>query len=1177
MATYNALSSFPNCPSLNVNFRIHLQRRCACGALLCSPWRPDANSAPHHLTGLHDRHPILPFYPGELPKQSRHNRAYPPATSAVSKSSQVQTSNARDGSSPNLPQQQRRQAGPFQSLSSLPPHLNQMQQRQKQLHQQDEQKLQQQKRKHEKQQQQRLPSGAAQNPRRRQQLGSSQVAGSQDHMVGGVGWRGDRQEGPGDRGVANWVGPADGDGGSVGVGGGGNGIWIADGKGREGGSGRGKGRNDRAFGGEGSAAELLSPTSDADNPSEATTELLAQLEEPKPLLLPSLLGQPSPPLPSLPPSPPPPPLLPSVPPEPSLQWQLRQQKRQRSRRPLRSRRLMPYIGDATFVHSLSDDASSAPYKNEDADGVEEGLMELLWSADRRQSVDEIFRDGAAMADGDGTAGAAAVNPPWTPAARIAAVPAGTSGKAKATDKAAAAGGGTRLASPATIDPTQVLRRAGGYFQHKAQLLAPLFQRRLEKNPVTLARLEGMSESYTNDAALAAAAQLPPSVTASASASRGQDSGTAVGSYRYGIGAQGQIIDLVRQARSRAATEVPDRVRRRILAAGEALAGNKTPSRRQLPTETEAETVGEEDNEPGIVGGLEQNDLEGLLGGVELGFGDDDGNSVSEEGRRRDLDLDLDFELDIEDPDFHTAEVKVIRDLARLVGVAPGSVAARAAAVSGMQVAGRAAAAAVAVGPADDAVGLRRRRRQNDDEEEEDAKALFLKAMEAYDDDDDDDGDDNDDLDIDGEDDEDDDGSGLAEAEKDEDEDEDEALGKPLKNDSPLEVGGLGEEEEQEEEEAEGEMGVMYGSRDSGVESKGIGKEDYRTDSYDNEDIYDGDDDDDDYDDDSQVEALLDDLLSFGGQQAEAPLAAPAAAVPSGIPARDGGVVANDAPTESGFKERLNSGGSGTSSSNSSVNWLADGDTPLPPAAAATTNMLAARSAAISVFRVRGPGSAARARGSGGGEKSPSASAAAAAAVPLSSPPVYGAVKLSTSTTRKGQQRPPPQRAAQLQGKGGYLGPLPSDDWRLYDISSSLVKGTRTAGSSSSGTATEADFTDGGGTTDFPAAAPRPPRLVLKAFLYCIGRDEVYDALWRTDLIDRLEFVTRMRDADLVLHRSPGLGERQFALEDLRIGAKRARIPFVSVREASEQELVSALERALRRFDEMCDKVILESE
>ncbi|GIL62589.1 hypothetical protein Vafri_16775 [Volvox africanus] len=182
-------------------------------------------------------------------------------------------------------------------------------------------------------------------------------------------------------------------------------------------------------------------------------------------------------------------------------------------------------------------------------------------------------------------------------------------------------------------------------------------------------------------------------------------------------------------------------------------------------------------------------------------------------------------------------------------------------------------------------------------------------------------------------------------------------------------------------------------------------------------------------------------------------------------------------------------------------------------------------------------------------------------------------------TRKDRYRP--QLDAQQRGKGGYLGPLPSDDWKLYDISSPLVKGTRAAGSSlsasSSATVTEADLTDGGGTSDFPAAASRPPRLVLKAFLYCIGRDDVYDALWRTDLIDRLEFVTRMRDADLVLHRSPGLGERQFALEDLRIGAKQARIPFVSVRKASEQELVPALERALRRFDKMCDQVILESE
>ncbi|GLC77080.1 hypothetical protein PLESTF_001881800 [Pleodorina starrii] len=96
--------------------------------------------------------------------------------------------------------------------------------------------------------------------------------------------------------------------------------------------------------------------------------------------------------------------------------------------------------------------------------------------------------------------------------------------------------------------SQALRRGGGYFLHKAQLLAPLRQRRLARNPVTLARLEGMSEAYTNAAALAAAARLREMP------------------YRYGIGSRGQIIDLVRQARVLAAGEVPERVRRRILAA-----------------------------------------------------------------------------------------------------------------------------------------------------------------------------------------------------------------------------------------------------------------------------------------------------------------------------------------------------------------------------------------------------------------------------------------------------------------------------------------------------------------------------------------------------------------------------------------------------------------------------------
>lgn len=47
------------------------------------------------------------------------------------------------------------------------------------------------------------------------------------------------------------------------------------------------------------------------------------------------------------------------------------------------------------------------------------------------------------------------------------------------------------------------------------------------------------------------------------------------------------------------------------------------------------------------------------------------------------------------------------------------------------------------------------------------------------------------------------------------------------------------------------------------------------------------------------------------------------------------------------------------------------------------------------------------------------------------------------------------------------------------------------------------------------------------------------------------------------HRTPAPGERQFALEQLRLGARGARIPFVSVASASEAELAPRLTALMR--------------
>lgn len=110
-----------------------------------------------------------------------------------------------------------------------------------------------------------------------------------------------------------------------------------------------------------------------------------------------------------------------------------------------------------------------------------------------------------------------------------------------------------------------------------------------------------------------------------------------------------------------------------------------------------------------------------------------------------------------------------------------------------------------------------------------------------------------------------------------------------------------------------------------------------------------------------------------------------------------------------------------------------------------------------------------------------------------------------------------------------------------------------------------DFSGAAGAA--PAGAP-PARPPLRAFLYCLGQGEVYDALWRAEdeLVERLVFVTRLRDADVVLHRLPLKGERQFALDDLRRGAKAAGIPFLSVHEATGRQLGPKLRQVLRQFD-----------
>ncbi|GLC35019.1 hypothetical protein PLESTM_000270300 [Pleodorina starrii] len=1026
--------------------------------------------------------------------------------------------------------------------------------------------------------------------------------------------------------------------------------------------------------------------------------------------LPSLEPQ-SPPLWS-----PPPPGRPPPPPPPPPAY--------RSRPPLRSRRLVPYASDTGFP-----DPESSGHGGEEAeDEIEEGLMELLWSADRRRSTNGIFREGAAAAAtataATAAAGAAAGMGAGGGAARLRAAaawrragPADNRDLAVPAMLATAAATATAVAAAAEAEAGQeaerALRRGGGYFLHKAQLLAPLRQRRLARNPVTLARLEGMSEAYTNAAALAAAARLREMP------------------YRYGIGSRGQIIDLVRQARVLAAGEVPERVRRRILAA----AGGGTDGGRHRGRHRSRAVAGEMEDDDSDDGVPREDEF-----GDEFDAADEETEEVEEAGaasrrRRRgssrgsdglqDLDLDLD-----DDPDVLEVEAEATRELARLVGVSAGSVAARAAALSpGLRLGhqqgpqGRGAA---------DGGGGGKAPQRRPWEEEEDAQAAFLRAMEGDEGDEEDEaaeeeevGKDSDGLDEfeDGL------GSGLEDdgedifgEEGDEEEEEEQGEGEEEEANE--------EEEEEEEEGVQGEFVMLSRGASGGLRQAAVGveaavpsgrsaeliratapapdaaardersggppaeaaaealhrngglglDEPFRGNDADDgavDEEHDLDDDDEVYD--SRVEALLDELLSFGAEaeagdevrEAEAPgwrgggASRKAAEEGTRPDAAAWPVAATDYSSGVGVVERLLGGmvpspqapaaaaaassAAAAAAADTGAGWVkgrAGGDRLAvgPTAAASAADAAAAQSAAAAVFQVRPPGAAgvgaggvsagaavarsarrpkatqeaaaaddeppaaavaavagagavdragaANAGDVGSGAKpadvsgtpqmgakptGPAAAAAAAAeSTPRQAPPkdVPAAAAKSPRPTRKqagagGQQR---ERA-----KGGYLAPVPVG-WHLYGSApAAQPDGSETPGPPAAAPAAAAAREEDEAVEAAAGAAASSPRLVLRAFLYCIGRDEVYDALWRSDLMDRLEFVTRMRDADVVLHRrvpaSPAPGERQFALEELRTGARRARIPFVSVRQATEQELGPALERVFRRFDSMYDKVL----
>lgn len=95
--------------------------------------------------------------------------------------------------------------------------------------------------------------------------------------------------------------------------------------------------------------------------------------------------------------------------------------------------------------------------------------------------------------------------------------------------------------------------------------------------------------------------------------------------------------------------------------------------------------------------------------------------------------------------------------------------------------------------------------------------------------------------------------------------------------------------------------------------------------------------------------------------------------------------------------------------------------------------------------------------------------------------------------------------------------------------------------------------------DYESALSLDPGFpTLKAFLYCVTRDQIFAALWALDLADKIEFVPTLDTADVVIHRRPRPGEKQFSYSHLLKQAKELGIPFCSINEPSKRELRASL-------------------
>jgi len=99
-----------------------------------------------------------------------------------------------------------------------------------------------------------------------------------------------------------------------------------------------------------------------------------------------------------------------------------------------------------------------------------------------------------------------------------------------------------------------------------------------------------------------------------------------------------------------------------------------------------------------------------------------------------------------------------------------------------------------------------------------------------------------------------------------------------------------------------------------------------------------------------------------------------------------------------------------------------------------------------------------------------------------------------------------------------------------------------------------------GSSSASSAWPR-----LRAFTYCTSQTELFEPLWNMNLIDQVQWVGSIEEADLVIHRRPVPGEKQFHYHVFRKKAKELGMPFVSINAATPEELRGSLLPVFRLY------------